>query len=159
MTVRMKYKLNVWIIYCECLDNNGKFGAVEGEVRFETASMIGAGAEQSGKLYLVIYKVVIYLWWITKPWFDKVEHSNESFSRSFSLSNLSFVLFRVSVCEFLSRWTWWVSRSFEFDCHLWWRHGGGVMMTQGIVEKPGLFRFIFVFGLPTLFGYLDSDWL
>ena len=54
----------------------------------------------------------IYLWWITTPCFDKVEHSNESFSRSFSLSIQSIVLFRVSVCEFLSRWTWWISRSF-----------------------------------------------
>ena len=44
---------------------------------------------------------------------------------------------------------------FWVDCHLWWRHGGGVMMAQGIVEKPGQFRFIFEFGLPMLFGYLD----
>ena len=104
--------LNVWIIYCEYLDKNGKLGAVKWGVSGYPALMIGAGAERNGKPFLVICKVVIYLWWITKPWFDKVEHSNESFSRSFSLSNLSFVLFRVSVCEFLSRWTWWISRSF-----------------------------------------------
>jgi len=87
--------------------------------------MIGAGAERNGKPFLVICKVVIYLWWITKPWFDKVEHSNESFSAIILVIKSEFravscfalwILVSVNMMGFSFFWVW-LSPLVE----TWWR--------------------------------------
>jgi len=113
------------ITYCGRLDNNGKLGTVKWGVSGYPALMIGAGAERNGKPFLVICKVVIYLWWITKPWFDKVEHSNESFSAIILVIKSEFravlcfalwIIVSVNIMGFSFFWVW-LSPLVE----TWWR--------------------------------------